>query len=77
LNRDGKLGGIRNHDIGLGHGAGNAVEDQLPLNGSPAGDDLRVALHVLHFFADFLVGHPQVLLKLPALQAVIEHRQNQ
>ena len=50
----------------------DAIHHHLPLNLPAAGDDLRIALQVLHFLADFLVRHLQVLLVLPALQAVVE-----
>ncbi len=45
-----------------------------PLHLPAARNDLRIALHVLHFFANFLRRHLQVLLVLPPLEAEIEQR---
>ena len=68
----GQFGRVRDHDIGLRHGRLHAIQDQLALDLAPASGHLRIALQGLHFFADFLRGHLQVLLKFPFLECVVE-----
>ena len=54
-----------------------AIHDQLPLDLPSPSRHVRIALQHLHFFADFLGGHPQILLEFPFLEAVVEDGQDQ
>jgi hypothetical protein len=77
LDGHGQLGRIRNDHVCLGHARRNPVEHQLSLDRAAAGDDLRVALYILHLLSDFLVCHSQILLVLPTLQSIIENGENE
>ena len=65
---------VRNDDIGLGNFLHHARHRHLPLLLTNLALDLGIAFRLLHLILDFLLGHLEILRRLPFLIAVIHDR---